>query len=285
MDFNVDPVTIYAQGAAIFAGGIPMPGFATGQVTPKVEQYHTVDDRKSDTGTTARAQSDKPVLPDGTSGKELDKQPLISSIGIAMPGGEMKILLRKGATLPARCRHVFQMDDFFKGSLPTVLRIPVVEGEYTRRGDRNRPIGFLEIDLSNKGQKLPRDAEIEITIQVDASRHVTTNVFIPALEEVFENVLKYDGSPPDLKKLSSEFVSEKARMQKAMKKQAEYKARVQTTDGHFHRILEEGMMEDIGGLLTAAQSDPEAAIKCQKHLLELMILLDEVEDTLEMMQE
>ncbi len=160
-----------------------------------------------------------------------------------------------------------------------LIRIPVVEGENKLRADRNRLSGKLEIPAHKLKRDLPAGSEVEITIEIDQSRLVKTQAYIPLLDEHFEKVISFKGKIPSQDQLRTEADREKQRLQEARDKArnvADPRAREL-----LGRIDDERMEHDVDKSLAAARSDPDAAQKCQARLLDLRIVIDSIEDALE----
>jgi molecular chaperone DnaK len=206
--------------------------------------------------------------------------PLIHSLGVANANNETDVFLRKGTPLPARKRMLQRTAILMrKGQAEDILRIPVVEGENVRRADRNRLIGVLEIRADQFQRDLPALSEIEITIEIDASRLFHARAYIPLLDREYSDVIHLSVGRPDLGRLREEIDNEGRRL-------AKYRRQVEDLeDAASSRILrrldEEQILKDLESTLEAARGDPDAADKCQSRLLDLKSGIDEVEHTLE----
>jgi molecular chaperone DnaK len=347
LEFRMDPLTLYASGAAIFAGTQSIPrdimqkqhSVATGQYRVELEYKPVGNESEPLVGGKAiapkggflagftiefvesktRWQSGKISLganstfvanvraekgrtneflielrdatgnlretaPDRfqyTIGMEIPSQPLINSIGIALPNNEMQIFLSKGTPLPARHRKIHRTAvPFKKGESGALLRIPVVEGENTKRADRNFRIGVLEIPADRIRRDVPAGSEVEITIEIDDTRLVRTKAYVSILDEEFENVLKLGKTVADPKQLADDFKREQARLEAARSKMRETRSRVLQAENALRRIQGERMEHDIEVSLAAAQGDPDTADKCEKRLIDFKIAIDEAEDAM-----
>ena len=215
-------------------------------------------------------------------GMEIPNQPLINSIGIALPNNEMQVLLSKGTPLPARHREIHRTTvPLNKGESGTLLSIPVFEGENTKRADRNVRIGELKIPADRIRWDVPSGSEVEITIEIDDTRLVRTKAYVPILDEEFENVLKLGKTVADPKQLADEFRREQARLEAARSKMRETRSRILQAENALRRIQGERMEHDIEVSLAAAQGDPDTADKCEKRLIDFKIAIDEAEDALQ----
>jgi molecular chaperone DnaK len=344
LDFSVDPLTVVAQGAAIFAGtqrlegdGAPVP---TGSYAIELEYNPVGADPEPVVGGRVVAGEGEALSgftvefvnpnsrPAWRSGKvglapngafmtvlwaergrpnnfriELSRQdgtlvpcqpesltytigiaptapPLIHSMGVALANNEVKIFHEKGVTLPARQRKDLKTALMLhRGAADEKLKVPVIEGDNVR-ADRNRLIGYLEINATEIKRDVPASSDVEVTIEVDESRIVKTSAYIPLLDQEFEAVLKLAKTTPDVKALEEDLAREKQRLENARQKAEE------TGDPNAQRILTqrvdgERMVQNVETSLSAARGDADAGDKAQNRLLDLKIAVDEVENALE----
>lgn len=213
-----------------------------------------------------------------TVGNAPTNPPLIHSLGVALANNEVAWYMTKGTPLPARQRQVLRSITDLHSGTQDVLRVPVIEGQ-NERADRNRLIGYLTIPGQSLRRDLPAGSEVEITIEMDVSRLVTTSAYIPHLDQEFETVLEIRKPKPDLELLRQTLEYEKKRLQE-LREDAE-----KTNDPTAQRLLSEkvdgeNMVHNVDSALAAAAGDPDAADKAQNRLLDLRISLDEVEDQL-----
>ncbi len=205
--------------------------------------------------------------------------PLTHSIGVALPSGEMHVWLEKGTPLPVRKRIAHHTTvDVRRGQGGTLIRMPVVEGENRARADRNQLVGELVISADQIKQDVPAGSQVEITIEVDASRLVRTKAYIPALDEEYEDVVRFDKVAANPERLRQDVDLEKARLD-----EMRIKANQTCDPGAqeaLRRIDQERMVRDVEAALAKAHEDRDAADKCQKRLLDLRQAVDEVEDAL-----
>lgn len=344
LEVSLDPLTVVAIGAAIFAGTQRLEGPllpAVGQYALELEYQpvgadpeplvggkvlppsgrglagHTIEFVEADVPTPRR--SDKQALSvDGTfltnlwavpgrpttfriELRDADGQvcstvperltftlgnaptdpPLTHSVGVAMANNEMDVFIPKGTALPARQRIVHRTTELLRrGQAANTIRIPVVEGDNTRRADRNRLIGTLEISAVGLARDVPSGSEIEITIDMDQSRLVQTRAYIPVLDAEFKEVITLHLRDVDLAQLAQAVAAELSRLEET-RHQVD-----QVGDPAARQLLQEGIdreriAQDVQAALVAAAGDPDAADKCQYRLLALKTALDQVEEALE----
>lgn len=216
-----------------------------------------------------------------TVGMVISSIPLTHSIGVALANNEVEWFLEKGRALPARSQRTLRTAfEVHQGQAGDVIRIPVVEGE-SRRADRNRVIGKLEVSAHQVRRTVPVGTEVGITIDIDASRLVRTKANIPLLDEEFEEVLHLGGDDvvQDRARLQRELAEQKQRLQKL-----QYQAGLPEASGAadpLARIENEHIVSDAENALDAAQTDPEALDVGDKRLRDLKVALDQAEAALE----
>jgi molecular chaperone DnaK len=344
LEFQKDPLTVVAQGAAIFAGTqrcpstahIPAPGnFAVeleyqpigsdpeplvgGKIVAQTAvtfKGYTIEFVNSAGRTPWR--SGKLVLgPEGTfmtqlwaekgcanifeivlcnaAGTRQSTEPdhftytigrppgeavLINTLGVELASGEMRPYVRKGTPLPAKGRCVHRtVLDLRRGQTGELVRIPFQEGERLRRPDRNRDIGELHIKADDIHRDLPAGSEIEVTIDIDASRCVRASAFIPLLDKDVEAVFDLQERTPDLKMIRDDFAKQRQRLD-------EIRGKVETFNDpaareKLRQIDDEQTVRDVEMSLAAAQTDQGAAGSGHRRLLDLKMKLDDIEDLLE----
>ena len=207
--------------------------------------------------------------------------PLIHSVGIALANNQIDLCFEKGTPLPARKRIVRrQAFPLNRGSASDAIRIPVVEGNH-KRADRNKLIGHLQILATDPKIKrdVPAGAEVEITIEIDKSRLVTTKAYIPRLDEEFKDVLKMETGTPSLDGMGQQIERERRRLEVARDKV--YETGDPKALPALERIEDERLLQSVTRMLDAAQVDPDAAGTCHNLLLNLRAAIDELEDALE----
>jgi molecular chaperone DnaK len=137
-----------------------------------------------------------PVEPDTlciTHGLSVANPPVERTIGVEVVTesgrGRYHPLLARGTPLPAKATFPYRTARALQpGSSDHVLNIHVFEGEYENPKD-NRYLGTLKISGTEVGRPVPLNAEIEVTLSVDASRHPTVRAYIPLLDQLSQQIL------------------------------------------------------------------------------------------------
>jgi molecular chaperone DnaK (HSP70) len=157
LGFGIDPVTVVARGAAIFASTLAIPSSRDGQP---------------------------------------NKPPCPQTIGIELEDGTVAPIIRKGQPLPARGEHDRRTAVALRAGHPEDrIRIPVVEGEHPRF-ERNRLIGELIIKGSDVRKDLPAGSLIEVTLKLDTPLKIEFSVYVPRLDEEFQPDFEFHRDVP-----------------------------------------------------------------------------------------
>jgi molecular chaperone DnaK len=207
--------------------------------------------------------------------QNLSEQNNIHSIAVALANNEAEVFFKKGEPLPAKNMQAFRSSGALKkGESGNILKIPVVEGE-NALSDRNVLLGSLDIEGAKIRRDVPAGSEIEVTLNIDASRIIRAKAYIPVLDEEFEAVIDYNRKSADPKRLKREYDAELKRL-KSLRDQAG-----KAEDEKANELLDDvGATDEIESLLSAAKGDPDAANKGARELLRMKIKIDKAEDEL-----
>jgi molecular chaperone DnaK len=220
------------------------------------------------------------VVPDHvvyTVGAVIEEQPLIKSIGLAKADNTVDCFFKGGMGLPQKKRWPTSHKTTVSlkvGEVGAAVKIPIVEGE-EEHADRNRMVGYLEIDSTMVRRDLPAGSDVEITLRVDASRTIMLEAYFPLLDEEFSKQLEIEKPNADPLQIASTLRSEKIRLRE-LKEQAK-------EAGEIALVKElENYEEDTDRdeAVRAAKGDPAAAEKAAKRIWELQNQLDAVEKKL-----
>jgi molecular chaperone DnaK len=153
----------------------------------------------------------------------------------------------------------------------------VVEGEHPK-ADRNRTIGQLEVTPGDIARDLPAGSEIDLTVEIDVSRAVTTHAYIPLLDREFEHVMDLRGDTlPDRETLQRQAQAELDRLAAVHARQRETPSAAAAAT--LDQIASEDAATEIDRLVRAAD-DPDAATTARKRILDIRAALDDAEDSL-----
>lgn len=224
-----------------------------------------------------------PVTPDSlvyTCGA-VETQPLLThTIGLGLADNTLMKLLGKGTPLPSRrVAHLRTTAEVLKGSGTGMIRIPVVEGERAR-ADRNRRVGTLDVHPTEIARDVPAGSEVELTVEVDASRLVKASAYVPFLDAEFERVIDLASETvPDHDRLQSEVREARARKEELRARaraNADLEAQSKLAD-----IDNEGLAREAETLAEASVNDRDAATTGAKRVGDLNAALDSVEESLQ----
>lgn len=125
-------------------------------------------------------------------GFSIAKPPLSQSVGIMLANNSVHWYLKKGVVLPARQTVTHQTTKSIKrGQSGEAIHVPLVQGE-SSRADRNKVIGVLHIHADKIDRDLPEGSTIEVTLAVDESAQTVGRAYVPALDQWFEEVVRFD---------------------------------------------------------------------------------------------
>lgn len=217
-----------------------------------------------------------------TLGVSFTSPPLIHSLGVPLANNEMEWIIMKGTALPAKkLAQLRTAVAVRQGDPEQHIRIPIFEGQYAR-ADRNKRIAELRIPGTSIRRDLPAGADVEVTIDIDASRIVRASAYVPLLDEEFEKVINYEEygkTAKDAQGLAHEAAEQRARLEQWRGRATA--ANDPVANAVLRRIDSERMVYEIDTSLAAAAVDRDAADKCHSRLLALAAAIDEIEDALE----
>jgi molecular chaperone DnaK len=218
-----------------------------------------------------------------THGLGVDNPPLPRSLGVALADNKVQVYLAKDTQLPARGRAVHRTARAFTAGVgDELLHIPIVEGEHPR-ANRNRLIGTLAIP----GHKLRRDlragAEIEVRIEMDASRALKMSAYIPDLDQEFDEV---QGQTSSVISTQQVLGKELAAQRERLKFLHEDVNSIEGVDAQEARnllfMLEmQDTLQDIERLVAASGDEADAAKTADERLKDFAAQLDRAEDLIE----
>jgi molecular chaperone DnaK len=140
-------------------------------------------------------------------GLTIGDPPLSRTVGVATAADHVQVYLERGAPLPARRTFTHHtVETVAKGSAESVLRIPIVQGEFAQ-AHLCRLVGTLDIPGDAIAASVPTNSPVEVTIELDRGGRMTARALIPAIDQVFESVVHLlvpEAAPEALDKALSE---------------------------------------------------------------------------------
>lgn len=227
-----------------------------------------------------------PVEPDSfsiTHGLSTSEAPLPHTIGIVIAKkdikngftltNERKIIWEKGSSLPLKYQGTYKtIRKLIKNEENNPLNILIDEGE-SDKPDRNFFVCEIAINGKDLPYDLPEGTEVEITTELDKSRELTVNVYIPLIDLTVPGRASFKDEIINVEELEIELniQTEKAKnisedCTPEEKKEIEYS--IQT--------LEKGVQN--------ARSDEDEKRKTNKELKDFKIILDKLEKEKELPQ-
>lgn len=225
-------------------------------------------------GTLQKAVPDHVVY---TIGAVIEEQPLLKSIGLGKADNTVDWFFKSGLGLPQKKRWpaAHRTTVAIKvGQSGDAIKIPIVEGE-NEHADRNRVVGFLEINSSMVRRDLPAGSEVEITLKIDESRTIILEAYFPLLDEEFTKQLEIEKLNADPLMISATLRKEKERLNE-LKERAEEAGE----DELVEELESLASDKDRDDAVRAAKGDEGAAEKAQARVLELQNRLDKAEKEL-----
>jgi molecular chaperone DnaK len=208
-----------------------------------------------------------------TVGAVAQGQPLINNLCIGLSDNNVELLFEKGQSLPLRKRaRTFRTVEALKaGDAGSSIKIALVEGDHAK-ADRNRYVGDMIISGTKAKRDLPKDSEVEVEVRIDESRNITLRVFIPTLNDEFEQKLNLRKNMTDLRVQREKFEAEVRRFQMLKEK---------TNDASPELLerIEDTEIPGLEALLERAAGDESALEKFDQRLLDLMLAIDDVEES------
>lgn len=212
-----------------------------------------------------------------TVGAVIEEQPLLKSIGLGKADNTVDWFFKSGMGLPQKKRWAtaHRTTVAIKAGQPgDAIKIAIVEGE-NELADRNRVVGFLEINSSMVRRDVPASTEVEITLKIDESRTIILEAYFPLLDEEFIKQLEIEKLSADPATISETLRNEKERLNELKEKAEEA--------GENELVAELESLEankDRDDAVRAAKGDEGAAEKAQARVLELQNRLDKAEEEL-----
>jgi len=99
--------------------------------------------------------------------------------------------LGKNQSLPAKGKEIFKTQkDIRPGNSQDVIRFPIYEGDSNTRAVYNELAGFVVITGEDLPKFLPKNSEVEVTLEVDIKRSITFKAFFSDIDETVERKIE-----------------------------------------------------------------------------------------------
>ncbi|MGA3008379.1 MAG: hypothetical protein ABSE59_10865 [Opitutaceae bacterium] len=200
---------------------------------------------------------------------------------MATADNKVSVHFTKGQPLPAKSTKPYRSSrEVHGGGSGEALRIPIVEGNHDR-ADRNVLIGTLQIEAKNLRRDLPLGSQIDVTLQMDASRLLAVRAYVPLLDEEFPATLELGGRArrPDVGVLRNELAQETLRFAALQKQRAVGQG---ATADKIDSLAKSALCQQLERTLSQGETtDFDALLRAQHDLMEFKIQLDEIAAQLE----
>jgi molecular chaperone DnaK len=211
-----------------------------------------------------------------TLGVVVEEQPIINNMGVAMADNKVGIHFTKGQGLPAKHTRTYRTSlGLRQGETGSVIKIPIVEGN-RELADRNVLIGTVDITPDKIDRDLPAGSEVEVTLQMDASRLLTVIAYVPLLDEEFPTKIELGGKvrQPDVDVLRQEWNRELARM--ADLKTGIEQSRDLDALESVRSLESSALVKKLEERFAGEATDFDALLQADRELLEFKVNLDEI---------
>jgi molecular chaperone DnaK len=200
---------------------------------------------------------------------------LSHTIGLGKYGNELDVIADRGTPLPFEFRKSYKSPNtVHSGDSREKVFIPLYEGN-KMKADRNIQIGHITITGDDVRRDLPEDSEIELTVSIDESMNVDGNVYIPFLDQDFEESFVIESEKLTLKDMEDKFREQKQRyMDLETKAVTINDPRIQK---YFDQIESEDMIRNIEKFLQTSETDVDALDKVNSLIKDFTDILDHID--------
>jgi molecular chaperone DnaK len=209
-------------------------------------------------------------------GVTISDPPLSRTIGVALASDSVRTYFERGTPLPAKRTFTHNtVESVAKGSEASVLKIPIVQGEFDR-AHLCRLVGTLEIPSRDINASLPAGSEVELTLELDRGGQLSARALVPSLDQVFEEVahLLVPAADPAVLQATVEAMRERLVTLRGDAFRNGTPQLLTTLDR-----VEQGLVEVERDLEAARGGNEDAGQRARRSLLELDADLEQVEQT------
>lgn len=204
---------------------------------------------------------------------------LLKDVGLGLADNSLFHFAREGDILPFKDTATFLTEDNLEKGLENVLELPLYEGNKIK-ADKNTLIGKLKINGKDIPRTLPKNSEVEITINIDKSNIIDFTAEIPIFDWIEHDIITIGNVPVlSVSELKEKFENEKNRFDD-LKLRYESSSKDDLADANFNKINDENMINDIESLINAAESDRDSQNTAEKRIKEFGYSLDLIKDVI-----
>lgn len=202
--------------------------------------------------------------------------PLQQTISVARADNSVDIMFEKGMPLPLRKLASYrQTIAVSKSDNSGEVRITLVEGP-NKRADRNTIIGDIVIKPSQINRDIPLHAEVELTLEIDESSNLTVVAEIPAIDQVFTEVLDPTKPKCDKERLRRDAQAVISRAESLVEQSSDINN--EHADELLIKIDKQQLVNEVQKAMELLDTGSDAEQKLLHHVRNLRIELDKVED-------
>lgn len=186
---------------------------------------------------------------------------------------EFEVIFEKSSILPLKATRTYKtLKRLTKGDKENALPIKIREGE-SDIPDQNQFICDLKVTGENLPYDLPEGTEISLTIEVNESREVKVEAFIPSIDLTFSARATVHAENLSVEEMQTQF-----------KQQEERAKKVEQSCTSDEKNKLEGIVQSLASSLSSAGVDEDEKRKADKQLKDLKIRLDGLEKHKELPQ-
>lgn len=186
---------------------------------------------------------------------------------------EFEVIFEKSSILPLKATRTYKtLKRLTKGDKENALPIKIREGE-SDIPDQNQFICDLKVTGENLPYDLPEGTEISLTIEVNESREVKVEAFIPSIDLTFSARATVHAENLSVEEMQTQF-----------KQQEERAKKVEQSCTSDEKNKLEGIVQSLANSLSSAGVDEDEKRKADKQLKDLKIRLDGLEKHKELPQ-
>jgi molecular chaperone DnaK len=95
--------------------------------------------------------------------------------------------LEKNQSLPAKGKGIFKTQQEIRAGNPQdVIKIPIYEGTPNSKAVHNNWVHEVLITGENLSESVPKDVDVEVTLEIDSSRRMKLSAYFPYIDETYQ---------------------------------------------------------------------------------------------------